>query len=70
MTPIQQHIAQHCRRGKYDAGKSVDENVSVFNLRCLTGMIETGEATFDDLEAVGGKPLVAAVAKHVTITKG
>ena len=44
----------------YLGGKS---EVSVFNMQCFVGMIETGEATYDDFEAVGGVVLAAAVAK-------
>ena len=67
MTAQQKHIAQHCRNEKWDASKSVDENVSVFNMQCLIGMIETGEIEYSDLEAVGGIPLVAAVAKRAVV---
>lgn len=63
-TNIQKHILEHCRNQHWDAEKSVDQNVSAFNMQCLIGMVETGEATFADLEAVGGRALVAAVAKH------
>lgn len=66
MTPIQKHIADHIRHGKFDVSQSVDSQVSVFNFRCLVGMVETGEATYDDLMAVGGTTLTAAVAKSVT----
>lgn len=59
----QEHIALHCRGGAFNPEKTVDQNISVFNLQCLIGMIETGEITYDDLDAVGGMPLVAAVAK-------
>lgn len=30
---------------------------------CFVGMIETGEATWDDFREVGGDVLVAAIAK-------
>jgi len=36
---------------------------SVFHMRCFVGMIETGDATYEDFKAVGGIVLVAAVAK-------
>jgi hypothetical protein len=45
MTDIQQKIADYLRRGSV---------VSDFALRCFVGMIETGEATPADFEAVGG----------------
>jgi hypothetical protein len=35
---------------------------SIYAMRCFVGMIESGEATFDDFEAVGGTTLSAAVA--------
>ncbi len=63
-TTPQEHITAHCRGGKYDPTKTVDANISVYNLQCLIGMIETGEIAYSDLEAVGGVVLVAAVAKH------
>jgi len=36
---------------------SHEDAVSAFTLRCFVGMIETGEATLDDFEAVGGVEL-------------
>lgn len=63
LTPIQKHILEHCRNRTYDPSKSVDANVSLFNMRCFVGMIETGEAEWEDIRRVGGDPLVAAVAK-------
>lgn len=63
MSDIQNHILLHCKKHTYDRSKPVDENINVFNMRCVVGMIETGEAAFADLDAVGGKDLVAAVAK-------
>lgn len=63
MTPAQQHIAAHCRNGRYDASKSAEDNVSIFNRQCLVGMIETGEITWKDLEAVGGVDLAGMVGK-------
>ena len=45
MTDIQQKITDYLRRGSV---------VSDFALRCFVGMIETGEATPADFEAVGG----------------
>ena len=45
MTDIQKKIADYLRRGSV---------VSDFTLRCFVGMIETGEATLADFEAVGG----------------
>jgi len=62
MTEMQNHIAQHIRGGKFDPDKSTDDQVSLHNMMCFVGMIETGEATYDDFEAVGGMVLVAAVA--------
>ena len=64
MDQAQSHILQHCRGGKWDDKKGVDENVSLFNFQCLVGMVETGEITYADLEAVGGVALTANVAKH------
>lgn len=63
-TTPQEHIAAHCRGGRYDPAKTVDANISAYNLQCLIGMIETGEIAYGDLEAIGGVALVAAVAKH------
>lgn len=63
LTDEQLHIQRHMRHGNYDPSKTVDENISVFNMRCVVGMVETGEIKFADLEIVGGIPLVAAVAK-------
>jgi len=45
MNDIQKKIADYLRRGSV---------VSDFTLRCFVGMIETGEATPADFEAVGG----------------
>lgn len=45
---------------EYLAGKSTPP---VFTLRCFVGMLETGEATYGDFQAVGGDLLVAEVAK-------
>ena len=59
----QLHIAAHCRDGQYNPDKSVDDNISSHNIRCLVGMIETGDITTDDLQAVGGIVLAAAVVK-------
>lgn len=53
-TGIQQTI------GSYMAGKTLP---SVFDLQCFVGMIETGEATWEDFREVGGDVLVADVAK-------
>jgi|10_taG_2_1085330.scaffolds.fasta_scaffold153220_1 hypothetical protein len=48
MTDIQQKITDYLRfPGSSEA----------FTLRCFVGMIETGEATLDDFEAVGGVEL-------------
>ena len=66
MTPTQQHILAHFRSGKFDADKRLDDQLSTYNESCLVGMIETGEATYDDLESVGGVVLVARIAKAVT----
>jgi len=37
--------------------------VGLFNMQCFVGMIETGEATYDDFEWVGGVALATAVRK-------
>ena len=34
----------------------------VFDMQCFVDMIETGEATYEDFQAVGGDTLAAAVA--------
>ena len=36
---------------------------SSFDLRCFVGMIDTGEALYDDFVAVGGKDLETAVCE-------
>jgi len=54
MTEIQRTIAQYMR------GKSTP---TVCDTMAFVGMIETGEATFEDFEAVGGVVLAAGVAK-------
>ncbi len=63
LTAKQQDIQRHCRNGLFDRTRTVDSQVSLANMDCFVGMIETGEATFDDFEAVGGVALAAAVAK-------
>jgi hypothetical protein len=55
MTATQKHIADHFTNG----------TLNPFNERCLVGMIETGEATYDDLLVVGGHELVARISKQV-----
>ena len=65
MNATQQLIASYLRNSKFDPSVSIDRQLSIFNQSCLAGMIETGEAMWADLEAVGGVVLVAAVAKTV-----
>ena len=65
LTPTQKHIAHHLRNGKWDDTKIVEENLSRFNERCLVGMIETNEITWDDLRVVGGDVLVARIGESV-----
>ncbi len=60
-TKAQASIAAHCRGGRYDRSKRPAENVSEFNMRCLVGMIETGEILRADLVAVGGEELACHV---------
>ena len=45
MTDIQQKITDYLR---------FPGSGEPFTLRCFVGMIETGEATLDDFESVGG----------------
>lgn len=55
MTPIQisiRHHPFHC-----------DGLPTTHSMLCFVGMIETGEATWDDFREVGGDVLVAAIAK-------
>ncbi len=59
------HILAHCHNGRWDASKTVSENVSLFNAECLAGMIETGEIEYSDLMQVGGDVLAAAIAKDI-----
>ena len=54
MTAIQKTIASYMK-GKTEPG--------VFDTMAFVGMIESGEATYEDFEAVGGVVLAAAVAK-------
>jgi len=61
MTETQKHIAQHVCGGKFDPDKRLDDQVSPHNMSCFAGMIETGKATYNDFEAVGGRVLAAAV---------
>ncbi len=54
MTEIQKTITAYMR------GKELP---SSHDTLCFVGMIESGEAIYDDFEAVGGVVLAAAVAK-------
>ena len=54
MTPIQDKIAA------YMQGKTLPGAIDAM---AFVGMIESGEATYEDFEAVGGEVLAAAVAK-------
>ena len=45
---------------QYMRGKT---SPSIHDMQCFVGMIETGEATYDDFQAIGGDVLAAAVAK-------
>lgn len=40
------------------------EKPTEFDLRCFVGMIETGEATYEDFDAVGGLSLADLVLEH------
>ena len=54
LTEIQQHIRLHVRQ--------LDPlEISEFNLNCIVGMTETGEATLEDVRAAGGDDLVIFV---------
>lgn len=64
-TKMQQHIRNHLPNCRFDPDRSVDDQVSLFNLQCFVGMIETGEATYDDFESVGGVELSAAIEKTI-----
>lgn len=57
----QEHIAAHCRSGKWDESKTVAGNLSEHSLLCIVGMIETGEVNREDVEAIGGPALWSAV---------
>ena len=46
----------------YKPQRDAAGNYGVFTLQCFVGMIETGESTYDDFQAVGGDELAAAVA--------
>lgn len=70
MTDMQKHILAHFRNSRFDVSKRLDDQISLYNLSCLVGMIETGEATFDDMQAVGGDVLVARIAKTAVINEG
>ena len=60
LTEIQQHIRLHVRQ--------LDPlEISEFNLRCIVGMIETGEATLEDVRAAGGDDLVAFARSRLAI---
>ena len=56
MSDIQKTIAAYMS-GKTEPG--------VVDMMAFVGMIEDGEATYADFEAVGGNVLVAAVAKSM-----
>ena len=55
MTPAREKIADYLRN---------KSRPSEHDLLCFVGMIETGEAGYDDFMAVGGVVLTAAVAKR------
>lgn len=57
MTAIQDTISH------YITGKRLDDLPSSYALPCFVGMIETGEATYDDFRAVGGRELADEVAR-------
>lgn len=65
-----EHIAAHCRGGKWDRLKSRAENISDHSLLCVAGMLETGEVTLRDIEAVGGNELRAAVRRVIVEAGG
>lgn len=63
----QEHIAAHCRGGRYDREKTAAQNVGEYNLRCLIGMVETGEIQPHDLQAIGGAELREAVCSRAVV---
>ena len=65
MTPIQKHIACHLRNKTFDPTESLDSQLSLYSEECIVGMIESGEATYDDLLAVGGEVLTDRIAKRL-----
>jgi hypothetical protein len=69
LTETQRHIARHFSNGEYDRNRDIDKQLNPFNENCLVGMIETGEATLDDMQAVGGDVLSARIAKRLTPSK-
>lgn len=54
------HEKTQQRIREYLAGRKLPDT---HTLRCFVGMIETGEAVYDDFAAVGGSILAADVAK-------
>lgn len=65
MTETQTHILRHFRDNTCDPDVEIDKQLSLFNESCLVGMVETGEATIDDMLAVGGPGLAGRIAKKV-----
>lgn len=62
LTEAQQHIANHLRDRRLIVNVDIEAQLTPYNKRCLVGMIETGEISYNDLDAVGGAVLVSAVA--------
>ena len=58
MNDIQETIEQYLATGA----------INNFTRRCFIGMLETGEATWDDFKTVGGTALCADIAKGFTDT--
>lgn len=65
MTDAQKHILAHFKGQRFDSTSDLDAQLSLFNEQCLVGMIETGDATLDDMQAVGGVVLAARIAKRL-----
>ena len=59
MSDMQKTIAQYVLRSAGIANHLSDHTVA-----CFVGMIETGEATWDDFRAVGGQELVDTIQER------
>ena len=67
LTETQQKIAAHFRDGQFNSSVDIDKQLSIWNESCLVGMLETGEATLDDMQTVGGDALAGRLAKKAII---